>query len=70
MARVLQLDYPRKSHIVKEIADDGSVVTACGIEFTTPERAPPPTTFDLEKETYNPPVEEARCGNCPWGEHA
>lgn len=67
MVDVFQLDYPRKSHLVAERVSDSAVRTECGHEFRQP-NGMTLTTFELESDTYEAPVPEARCGNCPWGD--
>lgn len=72
MVEVLQRDYPSKSHIVAERPDESTVVTECGLTFEQPNG--PIVTFEYDPDvpkrerTYNPPVREGQCGNCPWDE--
>lgn len=67
MTRVLQNDYPRKSHLVAERIDESTVKTECGRTFEQPNGGAI-STFELEADTYDAPVEQAQCGNCPWGD--
>jgi hypothetical protein len=71
MREVLQRDPPHKSHIVAERIDKSTVKTECGLTFELPngmeiltfEYDPKKPSFE---RTYNPPVSEGQCGNCPW----
>jgi len=64
--KYLQRDYPRKSHIVIEHYDDGSVRTACGIEFGYVDDRSITTSDLADERDSEPPIRQARCEHCPW----